>query len=139
VACHPSYFVITGISLRDTMDYYALLLKFLVGGFVVAGTTVLTEQVNPKWGGILATAPIITTLAFYFVYAETNAATAQQLALNSFYFVIPTALFMAAMFLFLNRYTFFPSLGGAYLVWIVALAGVYLLVGGFRGAGIMPG
>jgi len=113
------------------MDYYALLFKFLVGGAVVAGTTVLTEQINPKWGGILATAPIITTLAFYFVYVETNQATTQQLALNSFYFVIPTALFMAAMFLLLNRYSFFPSLGGSYLVWIVSLAGVYLLVGGY--------
>jgi membrane protein GlpM len=119
------------------MDYYALLLKFLVGGAVVAGTTVLTEQINPKWGGILATAPIITTLAFYFVYLETNQATAQQLALNSFYFVIPTALFMAAMFLLLNRYSFFPSLGGSYLVWIVSLAGVYLLVGGY-GRGALP-
>jgi uncharacterized membrane protein (GlpM family) len=113
------------------MDYYALLLKFLVGGFLVAGTTVLTEQINPKWGGTLATAPIITTLAFYFVYVETNAVTAQQLALNSFYFVIPTALFMAAMFFFLNRYSFFESLGGAYLVWIVSLAGVYWLINGY--------
>ncbi len=112
------------------MDYYALLFKFLVGGAVVAGTTVLTEQINPKWGGILATAPIITTLAFYFVYVETNQATTQQLALNSFYFVIPTALFMAAMFFLLNRFTFFPSLGGSYLVWIVSLAGVYWMVGG---------
>jgi membrane protein GlpM len=113
------------------MDYYALLLKFLVGGTVVAGTALLTEQINPRWGGILATAPIITTLAFYFVYVETNAATAQQLALNSFYFVIPTALFMAAVFLFLNRYSFFISLGGAYLVWIVSLAGVYWMVRGY--------
>jgi uncharacterized membrane protein (GlpM family) len=122
----------TRISFRDSTDYTALFLKFLVGGFVVAGTTVLIERVSPRWGGILATALIITTLAFFFVYVETNAATTRQLALNSFCFVIPTALFMAAMFLFLSRYSFFPSLGGSYVVWFVSLTGVYLLVGGPR-------
>lgn len=45
------------------MDYVSLLLKFVLGGAIVAGTTVLAEQIDPKYGGILATAPIITTLA----------------------------------------------------------------------------
>ena len=50
------------------MNYLYLLLKFVAGGIIVAGTTVLTEQIDPRYGGILATAPIITTLTLVFVY-----------------------------------------------------------------------
>lgn len=103
------------------MNYLALLLKFLVGGAVVAGTTVLTEQIDPRYGGILATAPITTTMALIFVYLETTAPTTQQLALNSFYFIIPTALFLASLSILMSRFAFAPSLGGAYAVWLGSL------------------
>jgi uncharacterized membrane protein (GlpM family) len=103
------------------MNHLALLLKFVIGGVVVAGTTVLTEQIDPRYGGILATAPIITTMALIFVYLETGAPTTQQLALNSFYFIIPTALFLISLSFFMNRFAFAPSLGGAYGVWLVSL------------------
>jgi uncharacterized membrane protein (GlpM family) len=103
------------------MNYLALLLKFLVGGAVVAGTTVLTEQIDPRYGGILATAPIITTMALIFVYLETTAPTTQLLALNSFYFIIPTALFLASLSFLMSRFAFAPSLGGAYGVWLGSL------------------
>ena len=48
------------------MDYSYLPLKFLIGGGVIVGVTFLAEQVNPKYGGILAAAPITTTLAILF-------------------------------------------------------------------------
>lgn len=97
------------------------LVKFIAGGSIVAGTTVLAEQIGPKYGGILATAPIITTLAFIFMFTETGAAATRQLVLNSFYFVIPTVLFMLALYLFMGRYSFYPSLAGAFGAWIMAL------------------
>jgi uncharacterized membrane protein (GlpM family) len=103
------------------MNYLYLLLKFIIGGAVVAGTTVLTEQIDPRYGGILATAPIITTMALIFVYAETNATVTQQLALNSFFFIIPTALFLASLSLLMNRFCFIEGLGGAYGIWIGSL------------------
>ena len=52
------------------MDYTYILLKFLIGGGVIVGVTLLAEQVNPKYGGILVAAPIITSLAILFTWSE---------------------------------------------------------------------
>jgi len=103
------------------MDYWYTFLKFLVGGALVAGSTVVAEQIDPRYGGILATAPIITTLAFIFMVADTGAGATRELVLNSFYFVIPTVLFLLCLYLFMGRFSFLPSLGGAYMIWFAAL------------------
>jgi len=49
------------------MDYTYIILKFLIGGAVIVGVTFLAQQADPKYGGILAAAPIMTTLAFLFI------------------------------------------------------------------------
>jgi uncharacterized membrane protein (GlpM family) len=106
------------------MNYLSIALKFLVGGSVIVGVTLLAQEIDPKYGGILAAAPITTTLAFLFTYSETNAATTQQLVLSTFYFIIPTVLFLLALYFLMNRLTILPSLGGAFGVWIAALLAV---------------
>src|SRR5512139_634797 len=111
------------------MDYLALLLKFVIGGVVVAGTTILTEQIDPKYGGILATAPIITTMALVFVYTEAGTSLTRDLALNSFYFIIPTALFLASLALFMNRTSFAASLVGACAVCLISLLVINRILG----------
>ncbi len=111
------------------MDYLSLLLKFVLGGAIVAGTTALAEQIDPKYGGILATAPIITTLSIWYVYVEANAPTAQQLAANSFYFIIPTALFLAFLSFSMNRYSFAISLAGGYGTWLASTLIIYRALG----------
>ena len=111
------------------MNHLALLLKFVIGGVVVAGTTVLTEQIDPRYGGILATAPIITTMALIFVYTEAGTSLTRDLALNSFYFIIPTALFLASLALFMDRTSFAASLGGAYAVWLISLLIINRILG----------
>jgi hypothetical protein len=40
------------------MDYLYTLLKFVVGGSVIAGVTLLAENVDPRYGSMLAAAPI---------------------------------------------------------------------------------
>ncbi len=52
------------------MDYLYMLLKFIIGGSVIVGVTLLAENVDPRYGGMLAAAPIITTLAFLFTCYE---------------------------------------------------------------------
>ena len=111
------------------MQYLSLLFKFIIGGIVVAGTTVLTEQIDPKYGGILATAPIITTMALIFVYTEAGTTLTRDLALNSFYFIIPTALFLASLALLMKSTTFWASLGGAYTVWLISLLVINRILG----------
>ncbi|HUK92521.1 MAG TPA: hypothetical protein VLU98_00630 [Methanomicrobiales archaeon] len=100
------------------MDILPNVAKFLVGGSIIVGVTYLAHYVDPKYGGILAAAPITTTLAFIFTRAETAQATTQALVLSSLYFAVPSLIFLLALFLLLDRLPFVPSLGGAYAIWI---------------------
>jgi len=105
-------------------EYYYTLFKFLVGGGMVVAVTWLSRFVDPKYGGILIAAPIVTTLAFIFTYVENGAQTTQELVLASFTVMIPTLLFVLALFLLMGRFPFIPSLVTAYLIW---LAGILVL------------
>ena len=60
------------------MDYLYTLLKFIIGGSVIVGVTLLAEHADPRYGGMLAAAPIITTLAFLFTYSEAGQETTRQ-------------------------------------------------------------
>lgn len=110
------------------MNYLYTALKFLAGGGIIVGVTLLAQDIDPKYGGILAAAPITTTIAFLFTYSETNAATTQQLVLSAFYFAIPTVLFLLVLYILMGRMAFLPSLGGAFGVWIAALFAVNQII-----------
>jgi uncharacterized membrane protein (GlpM family) len=112
------------------MDYLYTALKFVAGGAIIVGVTLLAQQVDPKYGGILAAAPIITTIAFIFTFAEAGQATAQQLVLGAFYFAIPSLIFLAVLYLMMNRFSFLPSLAGACAVWITAVFLVHRIISG---------
>ena len=102
------------------MDYLYTLLKFVMGGSIVVGVTMLAERVDPRYGGILAAAPMITTLAFLFTYSEAGRQTAQQLVITTFWFVIPTMVFLLAFYFLMSRFSLLVTLGGAYGIWIGA-------------------
>lgn len=103
------------------MDISYLAIRFIVGGSVIAGVTWLALQVDPKYGGILAAAPITTLLAFIFTYADAGQATSQQLLISMFWFAIPTLFFILVLWYLVARYPVLPSLGGAFLFWLVAV------------------
>jgi len=103
------------------MDYLYTLLKFIIGGSVIVGVTMLAEHADPKYGGMLAAAPIITTLAFLFTYSEAGRQTTQQLVISAFWFAIPTLLFLLVFYFLMERFSLLMSLGGAYGIWIGAL------------------
>ena len=87
----------------------------------MARGTSLAEQADPKYGGILAAVPITTTLAILFTYSEAGQVTARQLVLDAFWFVIPTLLFLLALYLLMSRYPLLPHLGWAWGIWITAV------------------
>jgi uncharacterized membrane protein (GlpM family) len=103
------------------MDPVQTLLKFVAGGSIIVGVTWLAQQVNPKYGAILAAAPIITTLAFLFTYNEAGVATTQQLVIGAFWFAIPTLIFLLTLYFLMGRFALLPSLGGAYAVWFACV------------------
>lgn len=103
------------------MEYLFILLTFLAGGGIVAGTMLLSQHMDPRYGGILAVAPIITTLSFVFTRVGTSEKSTRDLALYSLYFMIPTVLFLASVYLLTNRYSIFPSILISFGVWLVAV------------------
>jgi uncharacterized membrane protein (GlpM family) len=103
------------------MDYLQALVKFIVGGSIIVGVTVLAQQINPKYGAILAAAPITTTLAFLFLYNEAGAATTRQLILGTFFFAIPSLIFLISLWFLVSRWGFLESLGGAYGIWLASV------------------
>ncbi len=107
-------------------DYLYTIFKFVIGGGMVVGITWLARYVDPKYGGILVAAPIVTTLAFLFTYAESGNLITHQLVLASLSFLIPTLLFVLVLYLLMFRLSFIVSLMGAFIIWI---AGVLLLNG----------
>ncbi len=115
----------TGLS-TVWMEQLYTVFKFVIGGGMVVGITWLARYVDPKYGGILVAAPIITTIAFLFTYAESGSDVTQQLVLASFSFMIPTILFVLALYLLMSRLSFLSALFGAYILWI---AGIFLFNG----------
>lgn len=103
------------------MDYTYIALKFLIGGGIIVGVTFLAQQADPRYGGMLAAAPILTTLACLFTYSEAGQETTRQLVISAFWFAIPTLLFLLTLYLLMTRYPLVPSLGGAFGIWLVAL------------------
>jgi uncharacterized membrane protein (GlpM family) len=100
------------------MEYLQTLLKFVAGGSIIVGVTYLAQQVNPRYGGILAAAPIITTLAFLFTYNEAGVDTTRQLVLGTFFFAIPSLVFLLSLWFLMTRFSLLESLGGAYGIWL---------------------
>jgi uncharacterized membrane protein (GlpM family) len=103
------------------MDYLYTFLKFIIGGTIIVGVTLLAEHVDPRYGGILAAAPMITTLAFIITYSEAGRQTTQQLVIATFWFMIPMLLFLVAFYYLMERFSLLMSLGGAYGIWIAAV------------------
>jgi len=60
-------------------------LRFIAAGGIIVGVTLIVQHIDPKYGGILAAAPITTTLAFIFTYSSTGEDITRQLVLGSFY------------------------------------------------------
>lgn len=111
------------------MDYLYTALKFIAAGSIIVGVTLLAQQADPRYGGILAAAPVTTTLAFLFTYAEAGGGTTRELVLGSLFFAIPTLLFLAALWMLMGRFSLPQSLAGAFPVWAVGVIVVTRLIG----------
>jgi uncharacterized membrane protein (GlpM family) len=110
------------------MDYLYTLLKCITAGAIIVAITILVNQIDPKYGGILAAAPVTTTLAFVFTRMETNDRITQYLVLGSIYFAIPSMVFLVTLYFLMNRFSFFPCLAMSYLVWLGVVVLIHHLI-----------
>ncbi len=107
-------------------------MKFFIAGIIIVGVTLIVQQVDPKYGGILAAAPITTTIAFLITYHENGQDITRELVLGSFVFAIPTLFFVLSLYLLMNRFSFYASMAGAFLIWICGLAVVQYVIQIYR-------
>jgi uncharacterized membrane protein (GlpM family) len=112
------------------MDYLYTFLKFIIGGSVIVGVTMIAEHMDPRYGGMLAAAPVITTLAFLFTYSEAGLETTRQLVVSAFYFAIPSLMFLLVFWFLMYRFILLFSIGGAYGIWIGGVLVVNRIVTG---------
>ncbi|WGR73809.1 MULTISPECIES: hypothetical protein [unclassified Bradyrhizobium] len=100
----------------------ALLLKMGLSALIAVSVTVLAEKAGPVVGALLATLPVTSGPAFFFLAQDHDAAFISQTALSTFAQNIPTAIFATSYVLLAQRLSTTISVGGAMCVWLVYLA-----------------
>ena len=98
------------------------LIKVLVSAIIIVAVTEVSKRGGTFWGGILASLPLTSLLAFIWLYADTRSAS-QVSALSSaiFWLVLPSLTLFIALPVLLNRGVAFPlALGIALIVMVAA-------------------
>ncbi|MDQ6656364.1 MAG: DUF3147 family protein [Verrucomicrobiota bacterium] len=85
------------------------LLKVLISAVVIVAVTELSKRGGTFWGGVLASLPLTSLLAFVWLYAETGDATQiASLSWSILWLVLPSLTLFVALPLFLRRGVSFP-------------------------------
>jgi hypothetical protein len=80
------------------------LLKVLVSALVIVAVTELAKRGDTFWGGVLASLPLTSLLAFVWIYGETQDPTrVASLAMSIFWLVIPSLSLFVALAVLLKR------------------------------------
>jgi uncharacterized membrane protein (GlpM family) len=101
------------------------LIKVLVSAIVIVAVTELSKRGGTFWGGLLASLPVTSLLAFLWLYAETrNAAQIGSLSTTIFWLVLPSLTLFITLPMLLNRGVGFPL---ALSIAIAVMVAAYLL------------
>lgn len=101
------------------------LVKVLISVAVIVTVTELSKRGGTFWGGVLASLPLTSLLAFIWLYAETrDAARVAALSWSIFWLVIPSLTLLLALPLLLRRGL---SFGFALLIAIGVMLAAYLI------------
>src|SRR5262249_13760580 len=80
------------------------LLKVLISALVIVAVSELAKRGGTFWGGVLASLPFTSLLAFVWLYAETrDPARVASLSVSIFWLVIPSLTLFIALALLLKR------------------------------------
>jgi hypothetical protein len=104
------------------VSFSQLLLRFMVGGSVVTGASVLAQVAGTGLAGRFMTGPWMTGVSLYFVYVVLGTATAAGVAKAGLPGLIPVAAFLACMWWAFSRGTaFWPAFGLSFSVWTTGM------------------
>ncbi len=99
--------------------YFDLLIRFLIGGGVIAGTTWIAEAFDPKLGGIIATIPSATIVSLLIVGSAVGENAAVDFAKGIVIGNIPWFAYIFAVILLTQRIGLTKSLAIGLFVWIL--------------------
>ena len=107
--------------------YYAI--KIIISAGLIMAISEIAKR-SSYWGGILASLPFISIIAFIFLYEETKDIKAiSNLSADIFWLVIPSlALFVMLPLLLKRGLNFYMSLGISCLVTIICYYSMTLLL-----------
>jgi hypothetical protein len=93
-----------------------LAIKALLSGVLVAAASEVARR-SPGWGGLIASLPLVSTLAMIWLWRDTgNPGSVADLALSSSLYVAASLPAFVALALLLRRGLAFPLAMGAFLV-----------------------
>jgi uncharacterized membrane protein (GlpM family) len=99
--------------------YYDLLIRFGIGGAVIAGTTWIAEFFDPKFGGIIATIPSATIVSLLIVGNAVGEKAAIDFAKGIVLGNIPWFAYIFAVILLTQRIGLAKSLAVGLLIWFL--------------------
>lgn len=104
------------------MALYAL--KVLLSSLIIVGVTELSKRANSFWAGVLASLPLVSLLAFIWLYIETKD-TGKIIALsqNVFWLVLSSLSLFVVLPILLKRNMAFPL---ALALSVVIMVAAYL-------------
>ena len=101
------------------------LLKVLLSSFVIVAVTELSKRANSFWAGVLASLPLVSLLAFIWLYIETKDTNKViGLSWSIFWLVIPSLSLFVVLPILLKRNLSFPL---ALALSVVIMVACYLV------------
>ena len=98
------------------MDWGQLAIKALLSGLLIAAASELARR-SPGWGGLIASLPLVSTLAMIWLWRDTgNAERVAEMALSSSLYVLASLPAFVMIALLLRRGVAFPVALGMFVL-----------------------
>ncbi|MEA3264951.1 MAG: DUF3147 family protein [Pseudomonadota bacterium] len=111
------------------MDWGQLALKALISGALIAAASELARR-SPGWGGLIASLPLVSTLAMIWLWRDTgDGARVADFALSASLYVLASLPAFVLLALLLRKGLAFPAAMGAFVLagwlgyWLMQTAG----------------
>ncbi len=106
---------------------YELLIRFLIGGTVVAGTTWIAELFDPKLGGIIANIPSATVVSLLILGSAIGEKAAVTFAKGLVIGNLPWFAYIFAVILLTQRIGLAKSIALGLVIWFLLVPLTYRL------------